>query len=372
MNAQNSMVRSALPMGRSVFRSASTWESAVSAAEPVPLELRDSTRAAQLVVPLDPAALLPPVGGVPPSGPPAAPALPPAPPLAEPPVLEPAALPPPVAEPPATLTPPVAEPPGALAPPLAEPPAALAPPVGWSVVPPAALAPPVGWSVVPPAALAPPVGWSVVPPAALAPPVACSVDPPVAEVLLAPLLPPLALLPPVLDWVDPPDGLGWLLVLELQPRPTPAAHNSPKAAITSKRNFDFSISPVRIAFTFHKGSGPGIGDTPDIVLFPQGEEPSTDAYVWQLFAAGLEQRLLAVTLLTSTGRKSLQTHNLSQQTCAKGAVQTNPVLQRLSEGFFLSRVCPLQSLSCEHGAVQRACVSSAPMAPAARAGFMQM
>jgi hypothetical protein len=199
------------------------------------------------------------------------------------------------------------------------------------------------------------------------------VDPPVAELLLAPPLPPLALLPPVLDWVVPPDGLGWLLVLELQPKPTAAAHNSPKPAITSKRNFDPPISPVRIAFTFHKGSGSSIGDAPGIVQFPQGEEPSTDEYVWQLFAAGLEQRsLVAATLLTSTGRKSLQTHNLSQQTCANGAIQTNPVLQRLSEGFFLSRVCPLQSLSCEHGAVQRACVSSAPMAPVARAGFMQM
>jgi hypothetical protein len=73
------------------------------------------------------------------------------------------------------------------------------------------------------------------------------VVPPVAEALLAP--PPLPPLPPVLDWVVPPDGLGWLLVLELQPRPTPAVHSSPKAAMTSKRKFDLPISPVRIAFT---------------------------------------------------------------------------------------------------------------------------
>jgi hypothetical protein len=174
----------------------------------------------------------------------------------------------------------------------------------------------------------------------------------------------------VLDWVAPPDELDWLLVLELQPKPTAAAHNSPKPAITSKRNFDPPISPVRIAFTFHKGSGSGIGDAHGIVQFPQGDEPSTE----QPFAAGVEQKSFAAVTLTSAGRKSLQTQSLSQQKYpwAKGAIQTNPVLQRLSEGFFLSRVCPLQSLSCEHGAVQRACVSSAPVAPVARAGFMQM
>jgi hypothetical protein len=197
------------------------------------------------------------------------------------------------------------------------------------------------------------------------------VVPPVAEVLLAPPLPPLALFPPVLDWVAPPDGLGWLLVLELQPGLTPATKSSPKAAMTSKRNFDLSISPVRISFTLHKGSGSGIGDTPGIVQFPQGEEPSTE----QPLAAGVEQKsFVVVTLPTPAGRKSLQTQSLLQQKYpwAKGAIQTNPVLQRLSRGFFLSRVCPLQSLSCEHGAVQRACVSSAPMAPVARAGFMQM
>jgi hypothetical protein len=122
---------------------------------------------------------------------------------------------------------------------------------------------------------------------------------------------------------------------------------------------------------FHKGSGSGIGDAPGIVQFSQEEEPSTE----QPLAAGVEQKsFVVVTLPTPAGRKSLQTQSLLQQKYpwAKGAIQTNPVLQRLSEGFFLSRVCPLQSLSCEHGAVQRACVSSAPMAPVARAGFMQM
>jgi hypothetical protein len=83
------------------------------------------------------------------------------------------------------------------------------------------------------------------------------VVPPVAELLLAPAAPPL--LPPVPGWVAPPDEPGWLLVLELQPTLTAAAYNNPKTTITSKRNLDLPISPVRIAFTLQKDIGRATG-----------------------------------------------------------------------------------------------------------------
>jgi hypothetical protein len=98
--------------------------------------------------------------------------------------------------------------------------------------PPEALAPPVG---EPPEALAPPIAE---PPEALAPPIA---EPPEA------LAPPIAE-PPVLGWVAPPVGLVWLLVVELQPRLTPAAYSSAKAAMVSNCSFDLSAQQVCIAF----------------------------------------------------------------------------------------------------------------------------
>jgi len=154
--------------------------------------------------------------------------------LVAPPVAEPAvALVPPVAEPPATLAPPVAEPPVALAPPVAE--LALAPPVAEL-----ALTPPVA---EPPVALAPP------------PPVAWSVEPPVEGALLVPpaplwpaLLPPF---PPVCGaLVDGP--VVWVLPFELQPRLTPAAYNTARAATAAVRICDRSSHPICIATTLHE------------------------------------------------------------------------------------------------------------------------
>ena len=74
-----------------------------------------------------------------------------------------------------------------------------------------------------------------------APPVPPCVAPPVEGVLLAPTVP-LPPLPPVAGWVAPPDGLAsrgvWLLLVELQPRPSPAPQNRTRAAVTLNRNCD--------------------------------------------------------------------------------------------------------------------------------------
>jgi hypothetical protein len=57
---------------------------------------------------------------------------------------------------------------------------------------------------------------------------------------------------------------------------------------------------------------------------------------------------------TDDGKKSLHKQSFVQHSFAlsKGIAQENPCLQRVSEALLKSRVCPLQSLSELHWAVQ--------------------
>jgi hypothetical protein len=95
------------------------------------------------------------------------------------------------------------------------------------------------------------VGEVVVPPAPL--PALPAAPLPALPAAPLPALPaaPLPAPPPVVEWIVPPDGVWPLLLVELQPTLTPAAHHRPKAAMIPNRSFAISIRPVCIAFILY-------------------------------------------------------------------------------------------------------------------------
>jgi hypothetical protein len=144
----------------------------------------------------------------------------------------------------------VAAPPVALAPPCAELPAAPAapPPV------PLAVEPPVEEEVVVPPAPLPALPAAPLPALPAAPLPALPAAPlPALPAAPLPALPaaPLPAPPPVVEWIVPPDA-GWPLLFEPQPRPTPAAYHSPRAAMMPTRRFTTSSRPVCIAFILYE------------------------------------------------------------------------------------------------------------------------
>jgi hypothetical protein len=73
-------------------------------------------------------------------------------------------------------------------------------------------------------------------------------------------------------------------------------------------------------------------------------------------------------------RKSLHKQSFLQQSVpfTNGIPHVNPVEHRVSRALAKSRVCPLQSLSSLHSALQKAVVLTGVEAPAWTAGLRQM